>query len=887
MPKPGYLIAAFAAITILPLLTAVGRAAPSDVARATLPNGLRVIVVRDTLAPVATAMLNYQVGSDEQWIPGLAHATEHMMFRGSATLSSSQLMDAVGITGGDFDAETQSGITQYYFTVPSAYLDIALRAERSRATGLLMSPQLWNQERGAITQEVQQDNSDAFYRLFIKMQQRLIGGTPYAKNTLGTVEDFAKNVTSAQLLKFYHAWYHPNNAIYVITGDVDPARTISEVKALFGDIPAAKLPARAPVRLGPLKGTIYHDTSDQSFTAVVLGYRFPGYDSPDYAAGEILSDVLSSQRSNFGGLPYTGKALATEFLSQAYGKAAIGIAFAAVPVTTPPGTIDRELRSILDAYKVAGVPPDLVAAAKLREVSQLEFNANSIEGLATEWSQAVAIQGLRSPDDMVAQFDRVTVEDVNRVLRTYLDNNRVVAAYAVPKNSGVTGSGSGELAKENNEIPPTTHEPIPTWAQRVLDHLSVPEQTLAPTDVTLSNGIRLIVQPEHISHTVVVAGEIHSNPSVQEPMGKDGVAGVAAGLLPYGTTTYDRLGLQAQLDAIAATTTAGTDFGLDVLSSHFERGVELLADEELRPALRASDFAIVRQQSVGQLVGEMTSPEHLAEVALNKALYPPGDPAQRFPTPKSVGTLTLDDVKTWVSAAYRADLTTIVVIGDITPDAAKSAFEKYFGGWKAAGPRPNVDVPPVPPNSPSQVNVPANGRVQSSVRMVETLPIVRADPAWAQLELANAVLTGGFYSSLLYHDLREVHGYAYAVDSRVAAGRIRATFNLGYACDPVNIVPAEVQVKAVLTQLQRQLIESSRLQRSKALLIGEVPIREASYDGVTGQLLEYATLDLPLNQNVVDARAELEASAASVQAALARYVRPNGFVRVVTGPGAP
>src|SRR5580704_14347998 len=201
MPKPGYLIAAFAAITILPLLTAVGRAAPSDVARATLPNGLRVIVVRDTLAPVATAMLNYQVGSDEQWIPGLAHATEHMMFRGSATLSSSQLMESMGITGGDFDADTTSTVTQYFFTVPSAYLGIALRAERSRATGLLMSQDQWEQERGPITQEVQQDNSSAFYRLFVKMQDRLIGGTPYAKNTLGTVSDFAKRVDGTQLMK--------------------------------------------------------------------------------------------------------------------------------------------------------------------------------------------------------------------------------------------------------------------------------------------------------------------------------------------------------------------------------------------------------------------------------------------------------------------------------------------------------------------------------------------------------------------------------------------------------------------------------------------------------------------------------------------------------------
>jgi zinc protease len=877
-------LSAGAAVFLCFAQTAVARSAPPDVARATLSNGLRVIVVRDALAPVATATMNYEVGSDEQWIPGLAHATEHMMFRGSATLSSSQLMDAIGITGGDFDADTQSTITQYYFTVPSAYLDIALRAERSRARGLLMSQDQWEQERGPITQEVQQDNSDAFYRVFVKMQNRLIGDTPYAKNTLGTVSDFANRVNSGQLLKFYHTWYHPNNAVYVIAGDVDPQTTIAKVKALFGDVPAAKLPAREPVHLRPLKGALYHDSSDQAFTAVALGYRFPGYDNPDYAAGQILSDVLSSQRSDFGGLPYTGKALATQFATQIYPKIGIGIALGAVPVTTPPQTIDRELRAIIDGYKKAGVSPDLVAAAKQREISQLEFNANSIEGLAFEWSQAVAVQGLHSPDDMIAEFDRVGVADVNRVLRTYLDNSRAVVAYAVPKNSGAISSG-GQMAKENNEIPPTKHEPLPEWAQHVLDNLRVPEQTLAPADMTLSNGIRLIVQPEHITHTVVVAGEILNDPQVQEAAGQEGVADVTASLLPFGTTTYDRAALQSELDDIAATTAAGTDFGLDVLSSHFERGVQLLADEELRPAFNAADFSIVRQQAAGELVGEMTSPQHLAEIALDRALYPPGDPSQRFATPKSVGALTLGDVRSWYAAAYRPDLTTVVVIGDTTPEAAKAIFEKYFGGWRAVGAKPNVEPPPVPPNVPSQAEVPATGRVQSSVRLVETLALVRSDPAWAQLQLANTVLTGGFYSSLLYHDLREVHGYAYHVESRVSAERVRATFGIEYGCDPQNVLPAEAQVKAVLEQVQREPIEADRLLRSKALLMGEVPIRESSYDGVTAELLEYASLGLPLNQNVIDAGAELSATAQSVQAALAKYIRPNAFVRVVTGPG--
>ncbi len=883
------LVAVFAAIAAsawsAPPVRA-SEASSTDVTRATLSNGLRVIVVHNPLAPVVTAMMNYQAGSDEQWIDGLAHATEHMMFRGSASLSSSQLMETMEITGGNFDADTQSTVTQYFFTVPSQYLGIALRAERSRAAGLLMAADQWNQERGAITQEVTQDNSNALYRLFVKMQERIIGGTPYAKNGLGTVEGFARGVNSRQLLKFYRAWYHPNNAVYVIVGDVDGPATVAEVGRLFGDVPAATLPARAPVHLKPLRAAIYHDVSDQPFTAVLLGYRLPGYQSPDYAAAQILGDVLSSQRSEFGALPYVGKALNSQFFVESYPETAVGVAFVAVPVTAKPDAVDVEVRSIVAGYRRNGIPPDLIAAAKLREISQLEFNANSIEGMADEWSQAVAVQKLRSPDDMVARFEAVSAANVNRVLRRYLDNSTVVAAYAVPKNSGAISSGGGELAKENNSIPPSKREPLPAWAQHVLDDLQVPRQTLAPADVTLSNGIRLIVQPERITHTLIVRGEIRNDANVQEPAGQEGVGDVAAGLLPFGTARYDRVAFQRELDKIAASTSAGTDFGLDVLSASFDRGLELLADEELHPAFDPQAFAIVKRQTVGALTGEATSPDHLAEVALAKALYPPGDPEQRFASVQSVGGLSLGMVKSWYAGTYRPDLTTIVVIGDTTPEQAKAEFEKYFGDWTAQGPKPNVEPPPVPPNAPGQVMVPATGRVQSSVQLAETMAITRTDPSWPLLQVANAVLTGGFYSSLLYHDLREVHGYAYSVSSAFEAGKVRSSFEVRYGCDPKNVGPAESQVRSVLRQLQQTPIEPDRLLRSKALLMGEVPIRQASYDGVADQLLSYAGRDLPLDQNVLDARSELAASAESVRAALAKFIRPEGFVRVVIGPAS-
>ncbi|MGH7736430.1 MAG: M16 family metallopeptidase [Candidatus Tyrphobacter sp.] len=870
----------------LPLLAPMPlRAAGLRVTRATLANGLRVVVVHDPLAPVVTTVMNYEVGSDEQTLPGLAHATEHMMFRGSRTLSSSQLMNIAGMTGGEFDADTQNAITQYYFTVPAQYLAVALRLERSRATGLLMSQSQWNQERLAITQEVTQDDSNGVARLLKKTEQRLLAGTPYAKNTLGTIEGFAHAINAPQLRQFYDAWYHPNNAVYVIAGDVDGPSTIALVRSIFGSVPAARLPRRPPVRLRPITAATYRETTALPVSLVLLCYRMPGYASPDFAAGQILGDVLASQRGALYALVAQGKMLFTSFAQVPYAQTSIGIDYGVIAQSASPQAAAEQMRAVIAGYRRTGVPTELVAAAKRREIAQLQYSRDSVQGLALDWSDALAAQGLHSPDDMLAEYEHVTVASVNRILREDIVDTRSVTAYAVPHNTGAVSMGSSAPAAENNVIPPSRHEPLPAWARRAFGRVLAPRETLAPKIFTLANGVRLIVQPEFSSSDVLVSGSIRNDPAVQEPSGEEGINDVTESLMPFGTTTYGRVAYQAQLDSIAANVSTGTSFSLQVLGPDFDRGVQLLADGELHPAFASPYFSIVKAQEVQAYEGELRSPEHLAAAALARALYPAGDPAQRFATPQSVGTLTLDDVRAWYASAYRPDLTTIVVVGDISPGRAYSEIERYFGSWRSEGPKPVTLPPAAPQNAPSGAVVPATGRIQSSVQLVETVQVSRTSPAWAALEVANEALTGGFYSSLLYHDLREVHGYAYSVQSSLEVAPTRGTFGIDYACDPKNILPAQRLAIGDLRRLEREPLSSERLMRAKALLMGSVPIEQSSYQGLAAEFLSYSLRGLPWNQSAIDAAAELRVTAAAVEDALRTYIRPDAFVRIVVGPG--
>ena len=194
----------------LPLMLFAAGLAPakaaenSGVLRATLANGLRVVIVRNTLAPVVTTVMNYKVGSDQapQGFPGMAHAQEHMMFRGSPGLSANQLANISAAMGGEFDADTQQTVTQYFFTVPVADLNVALHVESIRMRGVLDTDQLWNQERGAIEQEVAQDLSNPEYVFYTKLLTAMFKGTPYEHDALGSRPSFNKT-TGAMLQKFY------------------------------------------------------------------------------------------------------------------------------------------------------------------------------------------------------------------------------------------------------------------------------------------------------------------------------------------------------------------------------------------------------------------------------------------------------------------------------------------------------------------------------------------------------------------------------------------------------------------------------------------------------------------------------------------------------------
>jgi zinc protease len=211
-------------------------------------------------------------------------------------------------------------------------------------------------------------------------------------------------------------------------------------------------------------------------------------------------------------------------------------------------------------------------------------------------------------------------------------------------------------------------------------------------------------------------------------------------------------------------------------------------------------------------------------------------------------------------------------------------IERWFGDWKAIGPKPNTMLSSVPLNKPSAANVPDPEAVQDSVDLSEQLSLNRFDPDYYPLQLGNHVLGGGFYATRLYHDLRQVAGYVYTVDVSLSASETRASYSVTYGCDPQNVSKARALIQRDLDQMRTDEVPANELHQAKALLLRQIPLGESSEDAVAEGLLRRAEIGLPLDEPIRAAETYAKISAAEVKAAFAKKIRTGDFVQVVRGP---
>ncbi|MGH7727577.1 MAG: M16 family metallopeptidase [Vulcanimicrobiaceae bacterium] len=865
--------------------------APEDVLKATLANGLRVVIVPNALAPVVATDVLYVVGSrdDPAEFPGMAHAQEHMMFRGTPNLSTAQLGTLATALGGDFDASTAATTTEFQFTVPAADLDAILRVESDRMREVLDAQSEWEAERGAIEQEVLRDQSDPSNAFFSQAQEIAFAGTPYAHDGVGTVAAFNR-LTGPEIKAFHERWYAPNNAVLVIAGDVEPQAALAQVRSYFDPIPRRAVPAQPAIHLRPLHRVVLRQETSLIYPLAALAYRFPGIADPDFLACFVLQSVLDARRGPLHRLADAGLALDAEWNAEPYvPEAQLGVAVVALPPGGDPAAMVGRVERIIADVRQNGVSPELFASTKRQLIASQEFSRNSLTSLASDWATTIGLDNepsIAREQELIAQ---VTLAQVNRAARTYLDPQRAIVGELTPSaNAGSRAAPIPPAPGPEKQLAVTSAEvALPAWAERYVEHLSVPPSYLHPSEMGLPNGLRLIVQPETISNAVFVYGAVKNEPALQEPAGQAGVAEVFDAIFAEGTGQLARVQFETAQDDLDSAISGGTGFGMQTTPAAFDRAIALLAQNELSPRLTQSAFENARQLVLQNLATTLTSVGSIGTLRANAQLFPPESPELRQPSPDAIRALTLADVKAYASKVMRPDLTTIVVIGNVSPAAARVAIGRAFGGWQAHGPPPDLVIPPVPANAGATLRLPLPETEQSYVMLQEIVPLARSAPALVPLRVGDAILgggSGGPEQSRLFRDLRQNAGLVYSIGSDLEINDSYALFGIDYACLPANQPKISALVESEVRTLGQTPVGAFELALAKAALVRRGIVADGSVGTIGQTLLADAVNGVPLDRAERDAHAVVATDAEAIRAAFAQYVDPARFVQTIEGP---
>ncbi|MGA8534055.1 MAG: pitrilysin family protein [Candidatus Tumulicola sp.] len=884
---PGLLALAF---VVLAPAGATAQNGPGDagIFTTSLSNGLKVVVVEDRAAPVVQTSVWYGFGSLDETAgkTGLAHALEHMMFRGTNEISAGGLDDIVARLGAQMNGETTYDYTQFYFELPSDKVDVALFIEADRMQHAALRASDWAVERNAVLNELDGDASSPFFNLLSRVRAAAFPGQPAGRTPVGERNDVA-SATVADIARYYREWYAPNNATLVVAGDVSHQAIFAKARRLFGAIPGKKLPPETDRNPVAATGRTVEAEFPFPFEILDLAYSVPGDKQSGEPAISTLATLLENQRSPFyQALVQSNIALGieTDADTQLHG------GLLNVFVVLNPGHTGAEAQTVfqatLDQVLKSGFSPELVTAAKRLTLAERLYSADSIDGIGSLAGYTYGIVGEKISDED-RRLAALTGDDLLAAARTYLSRPTVVG-HLTPNASPPKGnSNKSDAAASDDFSKRIPSGPIvePEWIAKAVRTPTTARSALAPVTFTLSNGVRVIVQQKNDRPTFVLRGSIASSPAFQ-PAGREGISRLASAVADYGSAQYPFAQRRKATDEMGAFVETGQTFSAQGEARDFERIVNIVADGEAHPTFAEPWFSLERSQLANSLQSESSISGVMIDRAYDELLLASDDPSLHNPTSQSVAGITRDDLSSFTARYWRPDLTTIAVVGSVWPQQVRSALESAFGTWQASGSKPDAHLMAMPPATKGHDYI---GTASNQVYIRLGQPAVaRSSADYDTFLVLNQILGGsGAFESRLWQELRQKRGLVYSVSSSIDANADRGDFRVELSASPQRVVEAVKFVRQELERLQNEPVSATELQEAKVRLVSDALLEEASSGGQAKQLLDILKNGLPMNYygTLNDRFARI--TAADVERVAKTYLKPGRLVEVYAGPSGP
>ncbi len=826
-----------------------------DTVREVLPNGLTLLVRRDTSAPVVAIVTHVKAGYFDETddIIGIAHVLEHMFFKGTPTRGVGQIARETKANGGYLNAHTIYDHTSYYTVLPSSSFVPGLEIQFDAYARSVIDGEELARELEVIIQEAKR-KKDTAYAVAIETLYAVMHDRHRIRRWRIGEETGLRTFTREHLLSFYRHWYRPDNTVLSIVGDIDIETVRREVMSRYGSLDAGR-PARDH---GPQEtsaaGVRFHDwAGDIAQQHVAFGWRVPSLRHEDTPALDLAGVALGSGRASRLYRAVREQQLASAVTAWNYTAGDVGVFVAHVeaPAATARAAATatwRELQAArLDGFRAS----ELTRAQRILEARWLR-RLESMDGQAQYLASWEAEGGL----DVGAQYyDTLLTTDVDRVQQAmlrYLDPSQVTVVSYRPNGAeplAASVDDVGELLANTPTGSTVMSSPaVPTPVRSAtISHTRVDAPALhlrAAGTVDhgvhiyrTAHGVPVLVMPRPGAPLVNI-GVVQRGGAAVDEAHHEGLARLTAQTMLKGTRT--RTGAQLAEASEELGGSIGVSVGLESLGwslsvpvRHVASATMLLADVLQEPVFHADAIATERTLALAELARARDDMHRWPMRLASLAAY--GDHPYARSTIGTDASLPLLDaaaVQHFHERHIKRSASVVAVVGDVTPDDIAVLIERQFGGltWQEGHALPDAVWP-----QQARALHESRAKQQTAIALLFPGPS-RNDSDRFAARVLSAIASG--LGGRFFEQLRDKQSLAYTVSAFPIERRAGGAFGAYIATDPTREDEARDGLMSEFAKFVNEPPTTEEVERAQRYLIGSHAIAQQSGGNVLGELVD-------------------------------------------------
>lgn len=790
-----------------------------------LPSGQTVIVkeVHDNPTVIVDTWIKTGSADENDNNNGVAHFLEHLFFRGSENYPDKEFDKIIESKGGLTNAATSKDFTHYYILIPSKDFETAVKLQADMLTKPLIPEEGLKQERNVVIREIERGNDSPQRLLFKNFSNLFYKNSPYRREIIGTKE-IISNISRDEIFDFYNKNYSPSDMITVIAGDVNGKDAVNTVSKYFGNNKkSVNKKKKYPTDKKPGNQYEVKDTANVSTTYYLLGFKGPdSAKSRDSLALDIAANILGGGKSSrlYKDLK-DGQGIVQGIAASNTSHKNDSVFY--INANFEPQNLSEVQNEIIKhIYNLKkGVSEEEVNFAKKQAEKEVLFLRETISNIASDTGYSIIVtDDPNYYDNYLKELKKVTVSDVNKAIKKYIELNHSVTSIVEPKNfdrtKTVTKNTVTTPKEEKLEINSDNFVKYKNHSPKSKDKIGKIDKYI------LDNGLTLLLD-RHENNEIVAISIKTKGGTYTEPI--KGTGQIVSRIMLEGTKKYpknlfDRLTEENRITLYPTIRQETFSIGAKCIKSDLPLMVDMLNDLINNAVVSEENFVKTKNEIMYDIKAVRDNPSNIATEELMTMLWENTPFANTGKVlEKTIPTIKISDVNNYYNNLFDPKNTVVSVNGNVSESDMINCFSEIF---RTKGSKTVKYSDYAKDFSDIKENKTVTTYKDSEAAWIFTAWLTDGKTNLKDritLNVINSILGSGM-SSRLFYEIRDKKGLAYSIGSNYTASVNKGSFTVFVGTDPKKADEAEKAIFNEIEKLKTSYVTEKELEDAKNKLKG-------------------------------------------------------------------